>query len=435
MKKIINFFKYIIKVIFGLFGEFISSKAKVVKKIETKQVNKIEKEVNYKYTVGTLPNDDNSLLSIYKEELKEFKKSTSDKKLKSKVDNIVKKIDLILDKKTETDNLKLFIIASNDLLSMYYDDYNYYLNKDDKEKYLNSLKDKLNKLASDVNKKSKEFSFYKTSYETKKLDKYSLLKSTIKIDELVDKINKTLKHDDTLEVSVKNTNHKVENNITSPLVDNKKKEDVKEKSVSKKEFDKPETKKGKREPKKDNDEVKKEKLKSEILEIKKSINLINTNINENEILSRQVRIKNKYAINSLRRNAIKISMALIPISLFKNKLIGTLTSAFMLNNTIRALRRGFNSEIEYLRSNEEDYITNDAIKTKIEYVRSNTLNEIALLKSDIRVEYLRSNDTSYLELYNEVDKILKEFRYLNTKLNTRDIEININIKILNPMTK
>ena len=40
MKKIINFFKYIIKVIFGLFGEFISSKAKVVKKIETKQVNK-----------------------------------------------------------------------------------------------------------------------------------------------------------------------------------------------------------------------------------------------------------------------------------------------------------------------------------------------------------------------------------------------------------
>lgn len=405
MKKIINFFKYIIKVIFGLFGEFISSKAKVVKKIETKQVNKIEKEVNYKYTVGTLPNDDNSLLSIYKEELKEFKKSTSDKKLKSKVDNIVKKIDLILDKKTETDNLKLFIIASNDLLSMYYDDYNYYLNKDDKEKYLNSLKDKLNKLASDVNKKSKEFSFYKTSYETKKLDKYSLLKSTIKIDELVDKINKTLKHDDTLEVSVKNTNHKVENNITSPLVDNKKKEDVKEKSVSKKEFDKPETKKGKREPKKDNDEVKKEKLKSEILEIKKSINLINTNINENEILSRQVRIKNKYAINSLRRNAIKISMALIPISLFKNKLIGTLTSTFMLNNTIRALRRGFNSEIEYLRSNEEDYITNDAIKTKIEYVRSNTLNEIALLKSDIRVEYLRSNDTSYLELYNEVDKI------------------------------
>lgn len=410
MKKIINFFKYIIKVIFGLFGEFISSKAKVVKKIETKQVNKIEKEVNYKYTVGTLPNDDNSLLSIYKEELKEFRKSTSDKKLKSKVDNIVKKIDLILDKKTETDNLKLFIIASNDLLSMYYDDYNYYLNKDDKEKYLNSLKDKLNKLVSDVNKKSKEFSFYKTSYETKKLDKYSLLKSTIKIDELVDKINKTLKHDDTLEVSVKNTNHKVENNITSPLVDNKKKEDVKEKSVSKKEFDKPETKKGKREPKKDNDEVKKEKLKSEILEIKKSINLINTNINENEILSRQVRIKNKYAINSLRRNAIKISMALIPISLFKNKLIGTLTSAFMLNNTIRALRRGFNSEIEYLRSNEEDYITNDAIKTKIEYVRSNTLNEIALLKSDIRVEYLRSNDTSYLELYNEVDKIENDMK-------------------------
>lgn len=410
MKKIINFFKYIIKVIFGLFGEFISSKAKVVKKIETKQVNKIEKEVNYKYTVGTLPNDDNSLLSIYKEELKEFKKSTSDKKLKSKVDNIVKKIDLILDKKTETDNLKLFIIASNDLLSMYYDDYNYYLNKDDKEKYLNSLKDKLNKLASDVNKKSKEFSFYKTSYETKKLDKYSLLKSTIKIDELVDKINKTLKHDDTLEVSVKNTNHKVENNITSPLVDNKKKEDVKEKSVSKKEFDKPETKKGKREPKKDNDKVKKEKLKSEILEIKKSINLINTNINENEILSRQVRIKNKYAINSLRRNAIKISMALIPISLFKNKLIGTLTSTFMLNNTIRALRRGFNSEIEYLRSNEEDYITNDAIKTKIEYVRSNTLNEIALLKSDIRVEYLRSNDTSYLELYNEVDKIENDMK-------------------------
>lgn len=410
MKKIINFFKYIIKVIFGLFGEFISSKAKVVKKIEIKQVNKIEKEVNYKYTVGTLPNDDNSLLSIYKEELKEFKKSTSDKQLKSKADNIIKKIDLILDKKTETDNLKLFIIASNDLLSMYYDDYNYYLNKEDKEKYLNGLKDKLNKLASDVNKKSKEFSFPKASSETKKLDKYSLLKSTIKIDELLDKINKTLKHDDTLEVSVNSANNKVENNIGSPLADITKKEEVKEKSISKKDADKQEVKKEKREAKKDNDEVKKEKLKSEILEIKKSINLINTNINENEILSRQVRIKNKYAINSLRRNAIKISMALIPISLFKNKLIGTLTSAFMLNNTIRALRRGFNSEIEYLRSNEEDYITNDAIKTKIEYVRSNTLNEIALLKSDIRVEYLRSNDTSLLELYNEVDKIENDMK-------------------------
>lgn len=415
MKKIINFFKYIIKVIFGLFGEFISSKAKVVKKIEIKQVNKIEKEVNYKYTVGTLPNDDNSLLSIYKEDLKEFKKSTSDKQLKSKLDNIIKKIDLILDKKTETDNLKLFIIASNDLLSMYYDDYNYYLNKDDKEKYLNGLKDKLNKLASDVNKKSKEFSFPKASYETKKLDKYSLLKSTVKIDELVDKINKVLKHDDTLETGVKNTNNKVENNITSLLVDNIKKEEVKEKSISKKEFDKQEIKKEKREPKKENDEVKKEKLKSEILEIKKSINLINTNINENEILSRQVRIKNKYAVNSLKRNAIKISMALIPISLFKNKLIGTLTSAFMLNNTIRALRRGFNSEIEYLRSNEEDYITNDAIKTKIEYVRSNTLNEIALLKSDIRVEYLRSNDTGLLELYNEVDKIENDMKKAKEK--------------------
>ena len=419
MKKIINFFKYIIKVIFGLFGEFISSKAKVVKKIEIKQVNKIEKEVNYKYTVGTLPNADNSLLSIYKEELKEFKKSTSDKQLKSKVDSIIKKIDLILDKKTETDNLKLFIIASNDLLSMYYDDYNYYLNKDDNEKYLNSLKHKLNKLASDVNKKSKELSFSKVPYETKKLDKYSLLKSTIKIDELLDKINKALKHDNTLEVSVKNTNRKVENNITSPLVDNMKKEDikekVKEKSVSKKDTDKLEDKKEKREAKKENDEVKKEKLKKEILEIKKSINLINTNINENEILSRQVRIKNKYAINSLRRNAIKISMALIPISLFKNKLIGTLTSAFMLNNTIRALRRGFNSEIEYLRSNEEDYITNDAIKTRIEYVRSNTLNEIALLKSDIRVEYLRSNDTSLLELYNEVDKIENDMKKAKEK--------------------
>ena len=66
------------------------------------------------------------------------------------------------------------------------------------------------------------------------------------------------------------------------------------------------------------------------------------------------------------------------------------------------------------------------------YVIETYFNNLEIDILNITKDYNNLNQHELKDLlelvrcYNEVAKILKEYRYINTKLNTRDIEININ---------
>ncbi len=194
-------------------------------------------------------------------------------------------------------------------------------------------------------------------------DKYELSKSPKKIEETLELIEKDLK-----------------------LIEIKKQE-----FLTKKEMNKEEQKQ--KEKKKEQKEEAKQK-KQEVDDIIKAQQLVLNNIiNQNKYFDDYMKKISKSAnkkrtiLNSLSNFAnviLNFTVSLLPVSLFKNKLIGTLVSSIMINNSIKTMRRMLNPK---LKINYQLFIDNYNDSKSILYdtydMCINSLEELNNLKNDL----------------------------------------------------
>ena len=150
MKKIINFFKKLFKLLVGFFSEYISSKSKVVTEIPYKEIEEIKEKTKY-IAITSFNEEDNTVLSIYEERLNSFKGNIKlNNKIKNEVDEILVLINKIKNNEVinsaqpkKDDKLKYYVYETTILLDLYYHDYDYYISNN-KLDYLPILSDKVN---------------------------------------------------------------------------------------------------------------------------------------------------------------------------------------------------------------------------------------------------------------------------------------------------
>lgn len=125
-------------------------------------------------------------------------------------------------------------------------------------------------------------------------------------------------------------------------------------------------------------------------------------------------------IKTMLGNSVKICMGLLPISLFKNKLVGGLVSSFMLNNSIRGIRNLVNEEqIEYAKllsniNNQKDLI----FHTRLVY--EDALTQIEFLKYDL---LSRFSFTDLKDIFHKLYEIGEELKRKNKMLSDLEIEL------------
>ncbi len=194
-------------------------------------------------------------------------------------------------------------------------------------------------------------------------DKYELSKNPKKIEETLELIEKDLK-----------------------LIEIKKQELLTKKEINKEE-------KVQKEKKKEQKEEAKQK-KQEVDDIIKAQQLVLNNIiNQNKYFDDYMKKiskstnKKRTILNSLSNFAsviLNFTVSLLPVSLFKNKLIGTLVSSIMINNSIKTMRRMLNPK---LKINYQLFIDNYNDSKSILYdiydMCINSLEELNDLKKDL----------------------------------------------------
>lgn len=125
-------------------------------------------------------------------------------------------------------------------------------------------------------------------------------------------------------------------------------------------------------------------------------------------------------IKNMIRNSLKLVLSLVPIRVFRNKLVGGLASAFMLNNSIRSIRNLVNEEqIEYAKllnniNNQKDCIFN----TRLVY--EDTITQIEFLKYDL---LSRFSFTDLKDIFNKLYEIEEELKIKNKLLSNLEIEL------------
>ena len=225
-------------------------------------------------------------------------------------------------------------------------------------------------------------------------DKYELSKSPKKIEETLELIEKDLK-----------------------LIEIKKQELLAKKEINKEEKVQKEKKKEK------NEEVKQKK--QEVDDIIKAQQLVLNNIiNQNKYFDDYMKKiskstnKKRNILKSLSNFAnviLNFTVSLLPVSLFKNKLIGTLVSSIMINNSIKTMRRMLNPE---LKINYQLFIDNyndsKSILYDTYYMCINSLEELNDLKND-------------LSLYdqNEIKKLLFQIELIENNIKNQIKALNI----------
>ena len=144
----------------------------------------------------------------------------------------------------------------------------------------------------------------------------------------------------------------------------------------------------------------------------KEIDKLKTIVN---LTSPKIRKKTFYSgiVNSLN-NTVTLSNTMFPIVLFKNQLVGFLTSSILINNRIRTMRKVITSKnknlsyIEY-RDIIKKLDTKIGCLTNIQTVLGDTLKQIEKLEYEIESEYQEDFDEykETTDMYRKLD-ILKE---------------------------
>ena len=167
------------------------------------------------------------------------------------------------------------------------------------------------------------------------------------------------------------------------------------------------------------------KVKIDRLELKDLLvmsKLIDENIKQNKIKIQKLKkemmeikpiLKKKSFLFKLRTfmlGSIKTVLSLVPLKLFKNKTLGVLTSAVLVNNSIRSMRNTLRKEEYYLDYIAFENIHNKLTSTlsdmdKIEYVCKDSLEQISSFKQELNQKY--EMDENLVSVFNEL-KILED---------------------------
>ena len=242
------------------------------------------------------------------------------------------------------------------------------------------------------------------------LDKYELYKSPKKIVETLELIDNDLK-----------------------LIENKKQELLTKKEIKPKEQ--------KTQEKKQEQKQKKEQKKQEVDDVIKAQQLVLNNIiNQNkyfdEYMKKMLKSTNKKhtiltSLSNFSNIILNFTVSLLPISLFKNKLFGTLVSSIMINNSIKTMRRMLNPK---LKINYQLFIDNyndsKSILRDTYDMCINSLDELNELKNELSL--YNSNEIEQLLFKIELieNNIKNQMKALNIKKETVEkVYIKINKEI------
>lgn len=202
-----------------------------------------------------------------------------------------------------------------------------------------------------------------------------------------------------------------------------KKEDkvVKEKEIKKEEKSKEKKKEVKKEEKKVDQKILEINLANKIIldrlaTEKRNIAKFNRSISKMGVKRKKRSIF--YYTKNILSSVVNLSFSLFPISFFKNRFIGGLTSGIMINNSLRSIKRVLTPDVEtvyilYSDFEKELNQTSDYLNN-ISYVCSDSLKQINEIRNTIYMQY--GNDLEYstvLEDYikdldNIESQILKE---------------------------
>ena len=312
-------------------------------------------------------------------------KQKSNKKKENKVKNIKDKSLFIKQANKELKNIAEQI-KSIEIKIPSINQYNHFYDLENELKYLREKIEKLKEKYEEI----KDYLNFEVDY-----DKYELCKNPKKIDETLERIEKDLK-----------------------LIEAKKKE------LSSKKEEKKEEKIEKKETKKK--EEKKEEKKQKIDDVIKAQQLILNNImNQNKYFDEYMKKiakatnKKKTIISSLSNFAnviLNFTVSLLPVSLFKNKLLGSLVSSIMINNSLKTMRRMLNPS---LKIDYELFIDNYYNSKNILYntyqMCDNSLQELMLLKNELLI--FNQNDIKTLLFQIELieNNIKNQMKSLNIK--------------------
>ncbi len=308
-------------------------------------------------------------------------KQKSNKKKENKVKNIKDKSLFIKQANKELKNIAEQI-KSIEIKIPSINQYNHFYDLENELKY---LREKIEKLKEKY-KEIKEFTDIEIEF-----DKYELIKSPKKIDETLEQIEKDLK-----------------------LIETKKKEmlNKKEEKIKKKETTKKEEKK----------EEKKQKI-DDIIKAQQLIlnNIMNQNKYFDEYMKKMAKATNKKrtllsSLSNLSNTILNFTISLLPFSLFKNKLLGTLVSSIMINNSIKTMRRILNPS---LKIDYELFIDNYYNSKNILYntyqMCDNSLQELMILKNELLIFDQNEIKTLLFQIELIENNIKNQMKSLNIK--------------------
>ena len=278
--------------------------------------------------------------------------------------------------------------------------YNHFYDLENELKYLRKRIEKLKEKYKEI----KDYLNFEVDY-----DKYELCKSPKKIDETLERIEKDLK-----------------------LIETKKKE-----MLNKKEEDKPKNIEEKKEIKKQDE--KKEEKKAKINDIIKAQQLILNNImNQNKYFDDYMKKiskstnKKRTILSSLSNFAnvvLNFTVSLLPVSLFKNKLLGTLVSSIMINNSLKTMRRMLNPnlKVDYQLFIDNYYNSKNILYDTYQMCDS-SLQELTLLKEEL----LSFDQNDIKNLLFQIELIENNIKNQMKKLNVKKETIEkVYVKIKN----
>ena len=265
--------------------------------------------------------------------------------------------------------------------------YNHFYDLENELKYLREKIETLKEKYEEI----KDYLNFEVDY-----DKYELCKSPKKIDETLERIEKDLK-----------------------LIKTKKKEMLNKKEEDK-EKDIEETKETKKQ--KEKKEEKKEKI-NDIIKAQQLIlnNIINQNKYFDDYMKKISKSTNKKrtilsSLSNFANVVLNFTVSLLPVSLFKNKLLGTLVSSIMINNSLKTMRRMLNPSLKVdYQLFIDNYYNSKNILSDTYQMCDNSLQELTLLKEELLV--FDQNDIKQLLFQIELieNNIKNHMKTLNVK--------------------
>ena len=240
-------------------------------------------------------------------------------------------------------------------------------------------------------------------------DDFELLKSDKGINEVLDNVANALK---IIEMKKKELFNKKNLNV------NFKKEEKKEEKPKSKEYKKEEI------------------VTKEFIKAKEYV--LNNIIAQNKFLDdyfKKINVSNNKkktifsSLFSFSKTIMNFTISLLPISIFKNKMLGTLVSTIMINNSIKSMRKMLNPQmtINY-EMFLEDYLDNKSIINNIYNLCNNSLEELNTFKTEI---LFLNNYKDYQTLLKQIDlieyNIIKQKEKLQMKIKKLD-KVYVKIK-------